>query len=149
MSTPSLSPIARAHRRRLTAVVGLLITLGCIDVERPTAVPIQAGASNVVAPGAVAAASTAIEDALDRITPLLVDEPAAKPLRMALESLIDALSQQGAAAPVAAVQRVEQTLDAYSLAVGPESGDAAEQDVIALALARVRAQLDAPSVTTR
>lgn len=148
MSTPSLGRVTRTRQNRLTAVAGVLLALGCADLGPPTAVPTRVATASAVAVGTVAVAS-AIEDALDRITPVLADEPAAKPLRMALESLIDVLSQQGVAPATAALERVEQTLDAYSLAVGPDSGDAAEQDAIALAVARVRGQLDEPPITTR
>ena len=142
MQTPSLSRVRRVRRSRLTAVAGLLVALACTDGDVPTATPIPVAPANAVAVGTMAAASAGVEDALDRISPALTDDRAAKPLQLALESLINALSQQSSAPATAALERAEGTLSAYALAVGPGSGDAAELDAIALALARVRAQLD-------
>jgi hypothetical protein len=143
MHTPSLSRLGPTRRRHLMTVVGLLVALACTDVEAPTASAIPGGAANAVAVAATAAVSAGIEDALDRVAPTLTDERAAKPLQMALENLIDALSQNGTAAATAALERAEGALNAYAFAVGPDSGDAADLDVIALALARVRANFDA------
>lgn len=148
MSTPSpLRCIRRMRPSRLTTVAGLLVALGCTDVEPPTAVPTPVGTANAIAVGTVAVA-TAIEDALDRVAPVLTDERAAKPLQMALENLIDALAGQGTTPAMAALERAEGTLNAYALAVGPDSGDVAELDVIALALAEVRAHFDTSSLIT-
>jgi hypothetical protein len=93
-------------------------------------------------------AASAIDDALDRLTPALTDDRAAKPLQMALESLIEAIARQDVTPATAALQRAEAALNAYALAVGPTSGDGADLDAIALALMRVRDHVAAMSRIT-
>ena len=147
MSTPSLGRVTRTRQSRLTPVAGLLLVLGCTDVGPPTAVPTRVATASAVAVGTVPVAS-AIEDALDRITPALTDDRAAKPLQMALESLIEAVARQDVTSATAALERAEATLNAYALAVGPTSGDGADLDAIALALMRVRDHVAAMSRIT-
>ena len=129
----------RRGPRCLIAAAGVLVALGCTDVSPPTAVATPDVTANVVVAG-TAAVGGAIEDALDRVTPVLADESSAKPLQMALENLIEALAHQGTAPTMAALERAEGALNAYAVAVGPNGGDSAELDVIALALAGVRAR---------
>ena len=141
MPTPSLRRAWPTRRRHLTTVAGLVVALACTDAEAPTASPIPVDAANAVGVATTAAVSAGIEDALDRIAPALTDERAAKALQMALENLIEALSQQGAEPAMAALERAERTLDAYSLTIASDSGDGADLDAIALALTRVREEV--------
>ena len=137
MPTPSLRRARPTRRRHLTTVAGLLVALACTDAEAP--IPVDA--ANAVGVATTAAVSAGIEDALDRIAPALTDERAAKALQMALENLIEALSQQAAEPAMAALERAERTLDAYSLTIASDRGDGADLDAIALALTRVREEV--------
>ena len=87
---------------------------------------------------AAATRSAVIQDALDRVFPALSDADRAAGLRVAVAAVLDALDRRDDAVASAAIERAEQLLDVYARSVGTESGDAADLDAIALALARAR-----------
>jgi hypothetical protein len=119
----------------------LLAWLGCSDVTEPVApasAPVAAAITRVPTP----AATGEIEDALDRVLPAMSDGAESKGLETALAALLEALSLGESGAAMASVVSVEQALDGFARGVGDADGDAVHVDVIALALASVRARVE-------
>jgi hypothetical protein len=132
----------RAALGGLATMTLLLIGIACTDRSAPTEPRTPRTAAAVTAAAAVAISGEEIEDALTRVLPALIDDGASLGLRRALDELLEALSGTDRAPATAALKRAEAVLEAYSRAAGPESGEAADIDVIGLALARVGQRLE-------
>lgn len=138
MHTSTIRHGGRTGTRRCLWLMGLSTLLACAD---PTTSPSPRPAAPPPSSAALAVSTTTfapIEDALNRAFPALSDDAAAAGLRTAVEAVLDALSRKDDAAASDAIARAEDLLDVYARAVGPENGDAADLDAIALALASAR-----------
>ena len=139
--TQTLNHRARARIGRLLFAPVLLAWLGCSDVTDPIApagVPVAAALAEVLPPDA----GGPIEDALDRVVPAMSEGAGSKGLESALSALLEALSRGGSGAAMASVESAERALDGFARGAGQASGDDVHIDVIALALASVRARVE-------
>ena len=125
---------------RLLTLSWLIGALACSDVTEPGnsgGAPATPSVAEVLSPDA----GVEIEDVLNRVLPALGDGEGSKGLEAPLRALLVALSRRERAASMAAVESAERVLEAFAPGVGPAAGDAANVDVIELALASVRARI--------
>jgi hypothetical protein len=136
MLTLTLDSRMRATLGRLAGLALLLIGLACSDLPTPIE-PLATRPVTTATAAEVVTSAEEIEDALTRVLPALSDAGASSGLRNALGALLDALVLRESSSAIAAVRSAEAVLGAYTLTVGPGSGDAAEIDAIGLALSSV------------
>jgi len=141
MSIRALSAPPRARLGWLLLSPCLVGWLACSEVTEPTK-PADAPAAAAVVQVPPQDASAEIDDVLDRVLPAMSDEAGSNGLEAAFKTLLDALSRGESGASMASVESAEQALEAFARGVGPADGDAAHVDVIALALASVRARVE-------
>jgi hypothetical protein len=139
--TQTLNSHARVRFGRLLITPLLLAWLGCTDVTEPVA-HTRTTVAAAVAQDATPVGAVAIEDALDRVLPAMSDGAGSKGLETALAALLEALARREPTAAMAAVESAERALDGFARGAGNAGGDAVHIDVIALALAGVRARLE-------
>lgn len=137
------TPNSRARDRigRLLIFPMLLAWPGCSGVTEsvaPAGAPVTAALAQFPTPEAAAE----IEDALDRVIPAMSDGAESIGLETALSALLDALSRGESGAALASVESAERALDGFARGVGFAGADEVHVDVIALALASVRARVE-------
>lgn len=136
--TLTLNHRARVRIGRLLFVPVLLAGLGCTDVTEPVVLP-AAPVSAAVAQVSTPAVCAEIEDALDRVLPAMSNGAGLKGLETALRAVLEGLSQGSVG--TMAFESAERALDGFARGAH-DSGDDVHVDVIALALASVRARVE-------
>jgi hypothetical protein len=121
---------------RLGVSLGIIGALACSDVTEPRNPEVEAAAAVANVGSPIEAGE--IEDALDRVLPAMADEERIKGLETALRALLEVVGRGDLAAASGAVEAAERALDAFARGLGPAGGDAADVDVIGLAIASVR-----------
>lgn len=139
--TQTLNHRARRRIGRLVFAPVLLAWIGCSDVIDPVA-PASAPVATAITQVPTPADAGEIEDALDRVLPAMSEGAGLKGLETALSALLDALSRRGSGVAMASVESAERALDGFARGVEHADGDAVHIDVIALALASVRARVE-------
>ena len=126
--------------RRLLVVSWVIGAIGCSDVTEPL-VPTAAPATAAMTQGLPPDLGGGVEDALGRVLPAMSEGARSGGLETALEALLEALSRGQSVSARASIEAAERALDAFAGGMGPADGDAVHVDVIALALAAVRARV--------
>lgn len=134
MNTTS-SPLLGVRVARCLTIGGLITVVACSDGPTPP----ERRITSIVSSAAILPPSTvavvAVQDAIDRSVATF-DGPNAVGLRQALEAVGDALLRSDKSGATDALDRATQLLDAFDQS--DQAGNAAELDVVRLALARAR-----------